>query len=189
MNGGRRHSGPRHQLSARAPVDRSPRTVQERSVPVDASPGNRTRAAYLPTSTGSTTAQSFLPSAEMANAFLEARVRAKQRAERSNMSPDSLQYLRAGDVCRLLRISKPTLWRLRRTRGFPEPTEVTSRLIAWRRAEVEEWLRQVAASRRRPITAPTERPPVTEDVAPSPTPDPAKARATRAPRKRARHEP
>jgi predicted DNA-binding transcriptional regulator AlpA len=52
----------------------------------------------------------------------------------------ALQFLRINDVCQLLRISKPTLWRLRRTPGFPEPIEVTDRLIAWRRTEVEAWL-------------------------------------------------
>jgi predicted DNA-binding transcriptional regulator AlpA len=50
-----------------------------------------------------------------------------------------MQFLRPGDVCRLLRISKPTLWRLRQD-GFPEPTELTDRAIAWRRSEIESWL-------------------------------------------------
>jgi predicted DNA-binding transcriptional regulator AlpA len=62
----------------------------------------------------------------------------------------SLQLLRINDVCKLLRISKPTLWRLRRASDFPEPTEVTDRLIAWRKSEVEEWLmtRQIGRGRR-----------------------------------------
>lgn len=55
---------------------------------------------------------------------------------------ESLQLLRVADVCRLLRISKPTLWRLRRAHDFPEPMEVTDRVIAWRKAEVEGWLRE-----------------------------------------------
>src|SRR5690348_6082630 len=129
MNVRRRYSGPRHLVSARAPVDRSERASLEGSVPVDSSRGNPRPAASPPEPSRDTREQPVLPSAEMANAYLEARARAKQRAERSNISPDPLQYLRASDVCRLLRISKPTLWRLRRTRGFPEPTEVTDRLI------------------------------------------------------------
>ena len=31
----------------------------------------------------------------------------------------NLQFLRAADVCALLRISRPTLWRMRRDRQFP----------------------------------------------------------------------
>ncbi len=53
---------------------------------------------------------------------------------------DSLQFLRVNDICRLLRISKPTFWRLRRTQDFPKPTHLTERVIAWNRREVEEWL-------------------------------------------------
>ena len=53
---------------------------------------------------------------------------------------DSLQFLRVNDICRLLRISKPTFWRLRRTHDFPEPTRLTDRVIAWGKREVEEWL-------------------------------------------------
>ena len=55
-----------------------------------------------------------------------------------------MQFVRVNDVCRLLRISKPTLWRLRRAHAFPEPTELTDRVIAWRRSEVEAWLRERA---------------------------------------------
>jgi predicted DNA-binding transcriptional regulator AlpA len=61
---------------------------------------------------------------------------------------ESLQLLRVADVCRLLRISKPTLWRLRRANDFPEPTEVTDRVIAWRKSEVELWLRGRSAGQR-----------------------------------------
>jgi prophage regulatory protein len=49
-------------------------------------------------------------------------------------------FLRLNDVCGLLRISKPTLWRLRRTGLFPEQTELTDRVTAWRRSEIEDWL-------------------------------------------------
>lgn len=53
---------------------------------------------------------------------------------------DSLQFLRVNDICRLLRISKPTFWRLRRTQDFPKPTHLTDRVIAWNKGEVEAWL-------------------------------------------------
>ena len=50
------------------------------------------------------------------------------------------QYLRINDVCRLLRISKPTLWRLRQRADFPAPTQLSDRAIGWSRADLESWL-------------------------------------------------
>lgn len=52
----------------------------------------------------------------------------------------TLQYLRAAEVCALLRISRPTLWRLRRDREFPAPTSLSRRSIGWRQSDVEQWL-------------------------------------------------
>ena len=71
-----------------------------------------------------------------------AAAQAKRTEPQSEPMLESLQLLRVADVCRLLRISKPTLWRLRRAHDFPEPMEVTERVIAWRKAEVEGWLRE-----------------------------------------------
>jgi prophage regulatory protein len=51
-----------------------------------------------------------------------------------------LQYLRIGDVCRLLRISKPTLWRLRQSSDFPPPTQLSDRAIGWSRDEIQTWV-------------------------------------------------
>jgi predicted DNA-binding transcriptional regulator AlpA len=61
---------------------------------------------------------------------------------------DTLQLLTVTDVCKLLRISKPTLWRLRRSRDFPDPTTVTERIFGWRRREIDEWLASRPSSRR-----------------------------------------
>ena len=58
-----------------------------------------------------------------------------------------LQYLRIGDVCRLLRISKPTLWRLRQSSDFPAPTQLSDRAIGWSRDEIQQWI----AARRRTV--------------------------------------
>jgi predicted DNA-binding transcriptional regulator AlpA len=83
----------------------------------------------------------ILPNASGATAVLESRARARELRAKGEAVLDALQFLRVNDVCRLLRISKPTLWRLRRANAFPEPTELTYRVIAWRRSEVEAWLR------------------------------------------------
>jgi predicted DNA-binding transcriptional regulator AlpA len=52
----------------------------------------------------------------------------------------SMQLLRIDDVCRLLRISKPTFWRLRRRTDFPEPTAVTERVMAWSGRDIQAWI-------------------------------------------------
>lgn len=54
---------------------------------------------------------------------------------------DRLQFLRVADVCALLCISRPTLWRLRRASEFPAPTYLSRRSIGWRRSDVEAWTR------------------------------------------------
>ena len=73
--------------------------------------------------------------------------RTRRLKDAADAALDSLQYLRINDVCRLLRISKPTLWRIRRTQDFPKASAVTDRVIAWRRSEVEEWLRARSTGR------------------------------------------
>ena len=99
----------------------------------------------------------WLPDAAGANAVLEGRSRARRSQEPAEVTTDPLQFLRTREVCRLLGISKPTLWRLRRANAFPEPTELTDRVIGWRRSEVEEWLltrnkgRGRGASNRTPV--------------------------------------
>jgi predicted DNA-binding transcriptional regulator AlpA len=56
------------------------------------------------------------------------------------IAPQTLQLLRVAEICKLLKISKPTFWRLRRSGEFPEPTMVTERVLAWRLSEIEIWL-------------------------------------------------
>ena len=60
--------------------------------------------------------------------------------------PGSLQFLRIRDVCQMLRISKPTLWRLRRSPDFPAPTQLSDRAIGWSRDDIQTWV----AARRHP---------------------------------------
>jgi predicted DNA-binding transcriptional regulator AlpA len=103
--------------------------------PVPPPPADVTRAPRI---------HPLLPNSSAAQAILESRARASGRLANGDDAPDALQFVRVSDVCRLLRISKPTLWRLRRAHEFPEPTELTDRVIAWRRCEVEAWLRERA---------------------------------------------
>lgn len=190
MSDGRPRHGPPRRFSARNADDRDEVAVRDRSEPARASQGNQARPTCVRDAVVEAGSGAFLPSAEAANKYLEARSHARERENRANIGRDSLQYLRANDVYRLLRISKPTLWRLRRTRGFPEPTEVTDRLIAWRRFEVEEWLGRVASARKLPITARAPRVPVAENVAARDSvPIPAKPPAAGRSRNRSRSMP
>ena len=61
-----------------------------------------------------------------------------------------LQLLRISDLCRLLRISKPTLWRLRQRADFPVPTEISHRVIGWPRVEIQSWMNTRRRSRVHP---------------------------------------
>jgi len=67
-------------------------------------------------------------------------------ASDDSLVTDALQFLRIRDVCRLLRISKPTLWRLRRSSDFPPPTQLSDRAIGWSRDDIQTWIE----ARRRP---------------------------------------
>ena len=131
---------------------------RERSAPVraDSAP---LRGPGLSGPTGVATPHALLPNISAATAFLESRTRARAMRENGEAILDSLQFLRVNDVCRLLRISKPTLWRLRRANAFPEPTELTDRVIAWRRSEVEAWLRARNAGGRSSTAQASNQPP------------------------------
>jgi predicted DNA-binding transcriptional regulator AlpA len=87
----------------------------------------------------------LLSNSSAAAVILESRAHGNGRRTNGDDVLDALQFVRVSDVCQLLRISKPTLWRLRRAHEFPEPTELTNRVIAWRRSEVETWLRERAS--------------------------------------------
>ena len=51
--------------------------------------------------------------------------------------------MRKPEVLKLLGCHDTTLWRLCRDRKFPQPVHPTPRLVAWRRAEVLGWLRNL----------------------------------------------
>jgi predicted DNA-binding transcriptional regulator AlpA len=74
--------------------------------------------------------------------------RTAQRCRTLEEAIDALQLLTVTDVCKLLRISKPTLWRLRRSGNFPDPTTVTERIFGWRRSEIDAWLASRPRARR-----------------------------------------
>jgi len=131
---------PRNQKTART---RRPETLEERArhrrdSGSRRSPADPKRFAVSPVPLMQPSP--ILPPAASLAAFHILRAQGKAEASAAQNDLDALQFLRARDLCKLLRISKPTLWRLRRRRDFPRPTGVTDRVVAWRRAEVEQWL-------------------------------------------------
>jgi len=48
--------------------------------------------------------------------------------------------LRIADICRWLKISKPTFWRLRRQTDFPTPIAISDRVLGWPQGEIQTWL-------------------------------------------------
>ena len=60
------------------------------------------------------------------------------------MPSETLEILRAKDLTTKLGISRSTLWKGSRTGFFRSPIRLggpTSRLIGWRRTDVEQWIR------------------------------------------------
>lgn len=53
---------------------------------------------------------------------------------------DDTQILRFGEIERLLRLSKATVYRLIARGEFPRPIKLGPRAVGWRRCEVAEWL-------------------------------------------------
>jgi predicted DNA-binding transcriptional regulator AlpA len=136
----------------------SDRSTRARNADAPLSSPVRPPASSLGGPAGDATPHALLPNVAGTTLFLESRARARELRANGEAVLDALQYLRVNDVCRLLRISKPTLWRLRRANAFPEPTELTDRVIAWRRSDVEAWLR-ARDERGRSTTARASNPP------------------------------
>ena len=64
----------------------------------------------------------------------------RQRSNEATALVPATPLVRIADVCRWLKISKPTFWRLRREADFPTPIAITERVIGWPREEIQAWL-------------------------------------------------
>ena len=49
--------------------------------------------------------------------------------------------LESDELAQILNISKASLWRFLSRGRLPEPIRFTSQCLRWRRAEIEEWIR------------------------------------------------
>jgi len=48
-------------------------------------------------------------------------------------------FLRIDDVARVTGLGRSTIYRLRSEAGFPAPVRLATRVVAWRRTDVEKW--------------------------------------------------
>ena len=60
------------------------------------------------------------------------------------LSPEEL--ILHTDLRRLVPLSRTTRWRLERKGAFPRRISISDRRVAWRRSEIEAWLKRRAAT-------------------------------------------
>ena len=56
------------------------------------------------------------------------------------MADDRL-ILRPRDACKLLGLSRTTIWRMTRDGSFPRPIKLGLNAVGWRVADVQEWVK------------------------------------------------
>lgn len=61
------------------------------------------------------------------------------RPERTPEGGLTPMFLRLRVVMRLTGLGRSTIYRLMAEEAFPQPVRLTRRLIAWRRADLDEW--------------------------------------------------
>lgn len=62
------------------------------------------------------------------------------------MSATTPKLLTAEGVRQHFSIPRSTLYALMRAEGFPHPLNLTARRVAWRSADIEEWIKQRSAA-------------------------------------------
>ena len=56
--------------------------------------------------------------------------------------------LTQAETLALISLSRDYVWKLRRSGDFPQPLDLGSRLLRWRRADIERWVEEREARRR-----------------------------------------
>jgi prophage regulatory protein len=60
--------------------------------------------------------------------------------KRSRLDVDAERLLlRIGSVMRVTGLGRSTIYRLMADQAFPAPVRLTKRVVAWRRADLEQW--------------------------------------------------
>ncbi|RZN25581.1 AlpA family phage regulatory protein [Bradyrhizobium sp. Leo121] len=75
-------------------------------------------------------------------------------------SSDLARVVRAREVCRLIGLSRPTLWRLVQRDQFPKPFRLSSSAaVGWLETDILAWIAARAAQRDSPKIEPRPSPP------------------------------
>lgn len=56
------------------------------------------------------------------------------------------RILRPREVCRVVALSRTTLWRRVRDGQFPKPIRLGPNAVGWRRSAIDEWLDSLEAA-------------------------------------------
>ena len=60
------------------------------------------------------------------------------------------EHLTIEELCRIVKVSRPTIYKMVRSQQMPPPIKLANRAIRWPTAEIREWLKKSAQSDRRP---------------------------------------
>ena len=63
---------------------------------------------------------------------------AKDRAFQS--TDEQAKFVTLCDLTEELRVSRTTIWKLRRSAEFPSPIRVSRQRLVWRRSDIDEWV-------------------------------------------------
>lgn len=55
---------------------------------------------------------------------------------------DPNSIIRPSELCELIAVSRPTLWRLENNGQLPPRIKITKRAVGWRYRDIEQWLNQ-----------------------------------------------
>jgi prophage regulatory protein len=56
------------------------------------------------------------------------------------------EILRQREVLQITKLSRTTIWRLRKQRRFPEPLHISVGVKGWLRSDIERWMRGLSQS-------------------------------------------
>ena len=56
------------------------------------------------------------------------------------------EILRQSEVLRITKLSRTTIWRMRKERRFPEPLDISVGVKGWLRSDIERWMRGLSSS-------------------------------------------
>ena len=56
------------------------------------------------------------------------------------------EILRQSEVLQITKLSRTTIWRMRKEQRFPEPLDISVGVKGWLRSDIERWMRGLSSS-------------------------------------------